>query len=157
MKVPAFILGVVLCTCMHGEQARVSPRFRSVYILEMSNSLDQHLASRISSTHVLWVVLDPSSADAVLTDTLDGAFWMWMQKTYPTDSGGPPAQAKEGGASAHDTPPAGNQRGTVFLVDPRKRVVLWSAYDLPKNATPAELDHTATRITNQLKLAFGKK
>ena len=54
-------------------------------------------------------------------------------------------------------PPSGRQRGTIFLIDPRKRVVLWSTYELPKNSSPAELDRSATRISNQLRIAFGKK
>jgi hypothetical protein len=35
--------------------------------------------------------------------------------------------------------------------------VLWSTYEMPKNASPAELDHAASRITNQLRSAFGGK
>jgi hypothetical protein len=156
MKISGCILAAALCVSVLGQQSRLSPsRFRSVYILEMSNSLDQHLASRISSSHVLSVVLDPASADAVLTDTLDAAFWTWMQRTYPPGIS-EPAEAR-GGGPTHDNPPAGGQRGTVFLVDPRRRVVLWSAYDLPKNSSPAGLDRTASRITNQLKVAFGTK
>src|SRR5262249_11731487 len=132
-------------------------RFRTVYILQMSNALDQHLASRLSNIRALWVVLDPASADAVLTDSVDAAFWTWMQRTYPPGNGGLLADTARSGGLTHDVPPGGNHRGTVFLVDPRKRVVLWSAYELAKNASPTELDHAASRIANQLKAAFGRR
>jgi hypothetical protein len=45
----------------------------------------------------------------------------------------------------------------VFLVDPRTRVVLWSAWDMPKNPSAPELEHAAQRIATQLKAAFDKK
>jgi hypothetical protein len=157
MKVPGLILAMALCASMFGDDARLSSRIQSVYILEMSNSLDQHLASRISSSHVLWVVLDPAGADAVLTDSLDKAFWVWMQQTYPPGVLAALPDPGREGASARDNPPPANQRGTVFLVDPRRRVVLWSMYEFPKNPTPTELDRTAVRITNQLKAAFGRR
>ena len=44
----------------------------------------------------------------------------------------------------------------VFLVDPRRRVVLWSAWENPKNPSAIELEHSAERIANQLKAAFEK-
>jgi hypothetical protein len=127
----------------------------------MSNALDQHLASRLSNANVFWVVLEPKNADAVITDSLDDSFWAWMQRNYPRPgAAAAPAPAPEGtrGLSLRrDVPTAGRQRGTIFLVDPRNRVVLWSTYELPRNGSPTELDHSANRITNQLKAAFAKK
>jgi len=119
----------------------------------MANSLDQHLASRLTSSNVLWVVLQPSSADAVLTDTLEEDFWTWLERTYPSGTD----TTNAGAIFRSSYPPSGRQRGTIFLIDPRKRVVLWSTYELPKNSSPAELDRSATRISNQLRIAFGKK
>ena len=103
----------------------------------------------------MWVVLDPSGADAVLTDSLDDAFWLWLQRTYPASGGSTIADHPR--TSLHDVPPGGPFRGTIFLVDPRKRLVLWSAYDFPRDLSPTGMDRTATRIANQLKLALGKK
>jgi hypothetical protein len=154
ISVSAIILMVLFCWRASGQDSRISPRFQTVYILSMSNSLDQHLASRLTSGRVLWVVLDPASADAVMTDNVDGTFWDWLARTYPGAAGGP-GNSPNANQAASAAP--AKQRGTIFLIDPRRRLVLWSIYELPKSASPAELDRSATRITNQLKVAFGKK
>jgi hypothetical protein len=148
-------IATLLCASDFADETHLSPRFRTVYIMAMSNSLDQHLASRLSSGHILWVVLEPSSADAVLTDSLDDAFWTWLQRNYPASNSGDGADRPR--TSRHDVPPGGPFRGTIFLVDPRKRLVLWSAYEFPRDASPSGLDRTATRLTNQLKGALGRK
>jgi hypothetical protein len=155
MRTLGIALATLLCASVFGDEVRLSPRFRTVYILTMSNALDQHLASRLSSGHVLWVVLEPASADAVLTDSLDDAFWTWLQRTYPPANA--TAIADHPRASLRDVPPSGPYRGTIFLVDPRKRLVLWSAYEFPRDLSPAGLDHAAIRISNQLKGAFARK
>ena len=122
----------------------------------MANALDQYLASRLTSGRVLWVVLEPPSADAVLTDTVDDAFWSWLARTYPPAAGASTSAANRDTALRRDTP-TNPHRGMVFLVDPRSRVVIWSAYQLPKSSAPGEMDHAALLITNQLKAAFAKK
>jgi hypothetical protein len=146
---------IALCCALAAGQTRLSPRYQTVYVVSMANSLDQHIASRLTSGRVLWVVLQPSSADAVLTDSVDDNFWSWLDRTYP------PAKTESNIRTAADSrtayPSSNNHRGTIFLIDPRTRLVLWSIYELPKSSTPAELDRSATRITNQLKSAFGKK
>ena len=43
---------------------------KTVYVLPMSNGLDQYLAAQLTSGSVLQVVTDPHKADAVLTDHL---------------------------------------------------------------------------------------
>jgi hypothetical protein len=162
MRTLGITLATLFCASMatlpgasdFADETHLSPRFRTVYIMAMSNSLDQHLASRLSSGHILWVVLEPSSADAVLTDSLDEAFWTWLQRNYPANNG---TVADRPRASQHDVPPGGPFRGTIFLVDPRKRLVLWSAYEFPRDLSPLGMDRTATRLTNQLKGALGKK
>jgi hypothetical protein len=128
-----------------------------VYILEMTNSFDQYLASRLTNMHVLWVVLDPASADAVLTEAVDEPFWTWVQRAYPPATGNTPAGAERGVGPARASATGTGHRGTIFLVDPRRRVILWSAWELPKDSSPAESDRSASRVTNQLKAAFGKK
>ena len=46
----------------------------TVYVLPMAGGLDQYLAQRLSSDHVMKVVADPKLADVVLTDRLGEAF-----------------------------------------------------------------------------------
>jgi hypothetical protein len=45
----------------------------------------------------------------------------------------------------------GRARGTLFLVDPHSRLVLWSIYSEPKSSSAVELDRTAERIATMLK------
>ena len=42
-------------------------------------------------------------------------------------------------------------QGTVFLVDAKTRLVLWSAYDPPRDGTSRQLDRTATSLVAQIK------
>jgi hypothetical protein len=156
IRLPSILLSSLLFTSLYGDDVHISPRFQTVYILEMANSFDQHLASRLTASRVLWVVLDPKSADAVLTDSLDDTFMSWMQRTYAPGSA-PAAAPSETDAAASTLLRRTSSRGTVFLVDPRRRLVLWSAYEMPKDSSSAEADKTAARLTNELKLAFGKK
>jgi hypothetical protein len=152
----------VLLTCIFStlltSQARLSPRFETVYLLEMANELDQHIASRLTSTRTMWVVLDPSKADSILTDSLDDTFWNWLTRNYPPAAGTDASGANRSVPQKYYGSPTGaHHRGTIFLVDPRARVVLWSTYELPKDSTPAELDRAASRINTGLRGAFGKK
>ena len=150
------VLTLIFSVFLYAQEARLSPRFQTVYILQMANAFDQHLASRLTAGHVLWVVLDPRSADAVMTESLDDNFMSWMQRTYPPAAGTPASEA-----AGSLLPRSGDlherSRGTVFLVDPRKRIVLWSACELRKDTSSAEADRAATRLSNGLKAAFGKK
>ena len=157
MRNLAIVCTALLCVTLYGDETRLSPRFRTVYILEMPNSFDQFLASRLTNTHVLWVVLDPASADAVLTEAVDEPFWTWVQHCYPPTSSAPVADGSHTPGPVRTSLTSTGNRGTVFLVDPRRRVVLWSAWELPRNSSPVESDRSATRVTNQLKAAFGKK
>ena len=157
---PLLPIATLLCVNLIGAEGRLSPRFRTVYILEMANGLDQHLANRLTVNRALWVVLEPSSADAVLTPTLDDSFWTWLSANFPAAAGARPngsGPAGSGPGSRREAKENAKQPGMVFLVDPRSRVVLWSAWEIPKRSTPLELDHTAERIATQLKAAFEKK
>lgn len=156
MKTRLVTLIALFCALLFSDEYLLSPRFRTVYIMSMTNSLNEHLASRLTSSRVLWVVLEPASADAVLTDTLDDSFWTWLARSYPGQAGSTPGSNRDA-ALRGGYPATGSRGGTIFLVDPRKRLVLWSIYSLPKNSSPNELDRTASRVCSQLKIAFGKK
>jgi hypothetical protein len=142
---------------MIAADARLSPKFNTVYILEMSNGLDQHLANRLTGERVLWVVLEPLRADAILTESLDQPFWTWLARTYPSPPGASAPPGGHGSPARRDPLSNSRQPGMVFLVDPRAKVVLWSAWERPRGPSPDELEHSAERITNHLKAAFGKK
>ncbi len=64
-------------------------RINTVYLLPMSNGLDQYLASQFSRIGDITVVTDPKKADAVLTDHLGESFERKMTELYP-----PPAPPK---------------------------------------------------------------
>ena len=157
MRVQAFaFIAVSLCAVLIASPARLSPRYHTVYILEMANGLDQYLANRLTSTRAIWVVLQPESADAVFTETLDDSFWNWLARTYPHASASAGPASSRGAASRTDSQQRGRYPGMVFLVDPRTRVVLWSTYVLPKTSSSSELNRTADQIARQLKASFGK-
>lgn len=163
MKLAAVLLsgflGCAICGAASAELAQV----RSVYLFPMANGLDQYLANRLTNLGVFQVVTDPKKADAVLTDRLGVAFESRLAELYPEPAPPkPPAEAKkkEGqeekqeAASKAEPPRASSfsrAKGTIFLVNAKARTVLWSIYAQPRNATPAELDRTATRIADRLK------
>jgi hypothetical protein len=53
----------------------------------------------------------------------------------------------------------GRSKGTVFLVETKSRQVVWSTYELPRDATSKELDRIASAIVSRLRkdLGLGKK
>ena len=57
----------------------------SVYLLPMSNGMDQYLANRLTQTGTLQVVTDPKRADAVFTDRLGEGFEQRMEELYPPE------------------------------------------------------------------------
>ena len=145
------------CCALFGADFRVLSRVHTVYVVGMSNGLDQYLSNRLNSNGVVWIVLDPARADAILTDRLDETFWSWLNARYPLQSKAPlPAHGDD--LRAGDLI-GGNSRirGNLFLVDPKSRLVLWSCYDRAKNASADELDHVAARVTKRLKVSLGKK
>ncbi len=63
---------------------------RAVYMLPMSNGMDQYLANRLINLHAVQVVTDPQRADAILTDRLGPGFEDKLQELYP-----PPPEEKD--------------------------------------------------------------
>ena len=55
---------------------------KTVYLLPMSNGLDQYLAQQLTAGAVLQVVTDPQKADAVLTDHLGATFEQSLADLY---------------------------------------------------------------------------
>jgi hypothetical protein len=153
----------------------------TVYLLPMAKGLDQYLANRLINDGMFQVVTDPTKADAIFTDRIGEGFEQKMSElfpppeppkveekkveekapadahagdTKPTDArgdAGPGEEplnklAKVGGMGGFSRP-----KGTVFLVNTKSRLVLWSAYEPPKDGTDKQLDHTASLLVGRLK------
>ena len=154
LKTRPFLLVFALCCCeMLGDDVRPRQLARTVYIVGMANELDQYLASRLTSGDVLRVVLDSTKADVVFTDKLDDTFWTWLAITFPIS--GKPSNTDL--AIKNQVPSGKTDHGTVFLVDPRAKVVLWSTYDKVRFTSPDELDRAAARIAKHLKTSLYEK
>ena len=149
-----FLLAVAALTMSIGVSAAGLGDVKAVYMLPMSNGLDQYLAQQLTAGAVLRVVTDPQAADAVLTDHLGETFEQSLADLYQTK---PKADDKSGdatedkGASPTRSGMQGKRgRGTIFLVNRRTHEVLWSVFELPKDNRPAGLRHAAGRISDQL-------
>jgi len=55
------VMVVLLCSPLRGGEFHLQLKTRTVYIIPMANGLDRHLASRLTSSAVVWVVLDPET------------------------------------------------------------------------------------------------
>jgi hypothetical protein len=51
----------------------------------------------------------------------------------------------------------GRSKGTVFLVDAKSRLVIWSTYDPPKGSATKDLDRTASDIVSRIKKDLNPK
>jgi len=138
----------------------------SVYVMPMARGFDQFLANRLTSDHVVQVVVDPKLADAILTDKLGEALADQLNDISPPASDAA-AAAKSDSTSAGDDKktsdaqakldnPAissalGRSKGTLFLVDAKSRQVVWSTFEVPKNDQASQLDRTASDIVTRLK------
>jgi hypothetical protein len=161
---------VCLLLCSSGLLAAELSGVHVVYLFPMAHGMDQYLANRLTNDHVLQVVTDPKLADAFFSDRVGLALQNQIEtalakpapKDAPKDGKDAPRTTKSNPALAFgDTAnkldnPANNGswsrgKGNVFLVDSKSRMVVWSTFDLPKNATDKELDHIASDIVNRLK------
>ncbi len=126
---------------------------------------------------MLQVVTDAQKADAILTDRLGPGFEDQMTRLYPPPeppkdepaekekekdetSGSSIAAAFTSEAAAKLARPVssfGRGKGTIFLVSVKSREVLWSTFALPKDSRPGTLEHTAGKISGDLKKDLGKK
>jgi len=145
----------------------------TVYVLPMSHGLEQYLANVLTGEHVFVVVTDPKMADAVFTDHVGAS----LQEKLDTMLA-PPAEKSEPKDGEKIDEPKGSliapanklenpatssavvrSKGTIFLVGTKSRQVLWSIYDLPKDASSKEMDRIASAIVSRLRkdLGLGKK
>lgn len=139
-------------------------RVHTVYLLSMSNSMDQYLANRLTTEGVFQVVTDPEKADAVLTDRLGVSFEERLKQLYPPPPPpAPPASDKDedkdknkknldfSSGDQHITMGSRAARGNFFLVDRRTKQVVWSVYSPAKDTSAHQLSNTAARVVEHLK------
>ena len=158
VKIPTTILMIPwLCSILSGGEFLFQLKTRTVYIVPMANGLDRHLASRLTSAGAVRIVLDPENADAVLTDRVDEAFWAWSNARYKRPGKASSAAFNDDDRSRYERPRLGGYRGTVFLVDPRNGVVLWSIYEPTPDTSPNALDQAAVRVAINLKKRLNVK
>ena len=127
---------------------------KTVYVLPMSNGLDQYLAGQLTSGSVLQVVTDPQKADAVLTDHVGQSFEETLAELYNNK----PAAGDKAGDKTDDTSQTftrsgrqgQNGRGNIFLVNRKTHDVMWSFFEAPGDRTPNGMKRTAARISAKL-------
>jgi len=167
MKRLVFLLslsGVALC----GQDLSA---VHSVYLFPMAQGLDQFLANRLTNEHVFQVTTNAKQADAVFTDSIGKSFEGRLAELTPEKKPVEKEAGKEAAgtstsnaaaalaAAASPAPQSsfGGSKGTVFLVNLKSRQVLWSAYEAPKDSSPAQMDRTASDIVNRLKRDLNPK
>jgi hypothetical protein len=121
---------------------------KTVYLLPMTNSLDQFLAVRLTRGGVVQVVTDPKAADAVLCDAIGKGLEDKLSELYGEKKKDP--GDKQAPSFAGPMTGAGRSKGAVFLIDRRTRGVIWSDYVRPKDAQPPELNRVANKIADSL-------
>jgi hypothetical protein len=146
------------------------PEVKTVYLLSMSNGLDQFMANRLTKLGRFEVVTDPSKADAVFTDRLGVPFEERWKELYPPPEPPKVEEAKEGAKDAKDKKTAktpdlmdaatsspmvrtssfSRARGNVFLVARKSGSVIWSHYATPKDTRSKSLHENADRIVDRL-------
>ena len=142
-----FVLGV---SCLAAGLEEV----KTVYLLPMSNGLDQYLAIRLNKSGVLRVVTDPRAADAVISDQIGETLEQRLTELY----GGKKLDKDSDDAQERTFSRTGMKgmrgRGMAFLVDRKSREVLWSAYEPSRLHSPEAMDRTAGRVVSRLEKAF---
>jgi hypothetical protein len=142
------VLALAAMTSAAGDLSGV----KTVYLLPMSGGLDQYLAVRLTSTASFQVVTDPTQADAVFTDRIGSNFEQILKDTYASKS----TEAKDDKDGKQDDSakptmqPLSRGKGSLFLVDRRTHVVLWSMFAKPKSSQADDMNQLATRIAAQL-------
>lgn len=138
----------------------------------MRSGLDQYLASSLTTGRRFEVLADPKDADAVITDSLGEAFQAKMKELYPPpeppkekatdkDKSGDKDKDKDADKDkSADSPKTAGARvpqssfsrakGTIFVVDPKSMLVLWSIYAPPKNSSATEVDAAAKKVAQAM-------
>jgi hypothetical protein len=141
-----------LCLLSADPQRGSIQQVHSVYLLPMSNALDQYLANRLTVTGLFQVVTDPQKADALFTDTIGEGLEQKFAELYPETQ---PEKDENDSDKTFDKPAKrfgsfGRGRGTLFLIDRNSRAVLWSTYWPVRGTRPDDTNHRAQDIIKRL-------
>ena len=148
---------------------------KAVYLLPMTNGLDQYLASQLTKSGVVQVVTDPLKADAVFTDRVGEAFErkladLYAPKPVPKVQE-PEEESKDKDKKKKAKPPSpadmkenesvlaarvgnsswGRGRGNIFLVQRSTGNVIWSTMGRPKDSSAPNVAKVAGKIADELK------
>jgi len=137
----------------------------SVYLLPMANGLDQYLANRITNEHVFQVVTNPKLADAIFTDRIGAVLEDKLADLNPSpepvahpvpdpSSSSLPTETVNKLSNPATASNFGRGKGTIFLVDPKSHLVVWSAYRTPKSSASSDMDRAASDIVSRIKRAL---
>jgi hypothetical protein len=148
------------------------PEVKTVYLLPMSNGLDQYMANWLTRTGRFEVVTDPAKAEAVFTDRLGTAFEEKWKELYPPPeppkpepakddndaknvdekkASGPPDILEAAGSPVVRISSFSRSKGNIFLVSRKSGSVIWSFYSIPKDMRSKSLDENAGRIIGRLR------
>jgi hypothetical protein len=128
---------------------------KTVYLLPMSNGLDQHLAVRLTNAALLQVVTDPQKADAILTDHIGGDFEEKMNDLFAPKK---PVDDKTDTVQTFARVRSGSHvKGTAFLVNRKTGDVIWSAYVAPNDTSQESMKRAAAQLVKELTKASQAK
>lgn len=150
-----FLIAASLLALAAGAAGAGFEDVKTVYVLPMSNGMDQYLAIRLTTGATMQVVTDPQKADAVLTDHLGQSFEEKLDEYYT-----PKPKAEDSVENTQTFSRVGSgmhPRGAAFLVNRKTREVIWSTYARPKNSTPEGLRQAADKIGADLEKAIRGK
>ncbi len=159
MRVSLSLAAVAMSVALAGANPDLA-QIRTVYLLPMSNNLDQYLANRLTQSGLFRVVTDPQKADAIFTDKIGQSFEDKMQELYPTPA--PPKPEENStekdpwGEPIQKLSSVSKARGTVFLVDRHNRNVIWSIYSPVSGTRPGDTDRRASDIARKLQKTIEK-
>ena len=149
-----FILAAAVLAISISAPAAGLDDVKTVYVLPMSNGLDQYLAAQLTSGAVLQVVTDPQKADAVLTDHVGQTFEQSLADLYsnkPTTGDKAAEKTEDTGAPFARSGMQGQRgRGNIFLVNRKSHDVVWSFFEAPGDKTPHGMKRTAAKISAKL-------
>ena len=163
------LMAVSVCGLAAAAVNPALPEVKRVYLLPMSNGLDQYLANRLTKIGRFEVVTNPDQADAVFTDRIGTAFeesgrncihhrLLHRSRSMRT----PPKTRKK--IKAQDTAESlettvaplvrissfTRGRGNVFLVSRKTGAVIWSHYAVPRDSRSQSVDDAADQIVDRL-------